>query len=329
MSLTRNTGISVHSPNCKRTREDWLRISLSGYPFFVCNKTDLQLHQMTFSGDGGGCQLRLGEPQFHDIPHAASFRQDVQLYSGWSRHARHLRRVAQHRQSRAALVGRTATHVARAPEGLHQSFPASSPTDTRGLSGEPSNCLFEIIHMRENELRGLLAAHRATRSDRRYHGDVQLRSDGNRKGNEGDVRVHVPRSGERICVLIWRKHFICAPGSAYWKRLVNANSLTQSWITDMSTGMQNDADEKQEGPICAFFSNIICWCRSAVLVQREVFRRNCVNLKNGNLQHQSGILWKTRLFKCLVYIMCAFTAAAKFRHRMSGPWSSITYCIYS
>ena len=55
-------------------------------------------------GDGVRSQLRVGEPLQHDLPGAAGLPEAVRPAGGRPRHARRLRRLAQHRQGGVLLL---------------------------------------------------------------------------------------------------------------------------------------------------------------------------------------------------------------------------------
>ena len=67
---------------------------------------------------GRSGQLCLGQQEFDDFPVQASFCQAVPDESRRSGYARHIRRVAQHRQDRATLGGGKTKDTASAQEGM-------------------------------------------------------------------------------------------------------------------------------------------------------------------------------------------------------------------
>lgn len=109
-------------------------------------------------------------------------------------HARHLRRVAQHRQGGGARGRRQAEDSAGPPEGLHPGVPPTPPAHPRRLPGESASRRRRLKVGPSSDWQPS-AAHRAAGADRRNHGNLQLRPDGDRAGHDGDVRHHLPRSG--------------------------------------------------------------------------------------------------------------------------------------
>lgn len=127
--------------------------------------------------------------------------QSVHDDAGRPGHARHLRRVPQHRQGGGAHGGRQAEDAAASPQRLHASFPPPPPPDPRGLPGtsprpegthaSPLNVGSRILTISSS----ILSAHRSARADWRNHGNLQLRPNGNGARHDGNLRHHLPRSG--------------------------------------------------------------------------------------------------------------------------------------
>ncbi|XP_061618650.1 RNA-splicing ligase RtcB homolog isoform X2 [Phyllopteryx taeniolatus] len=107
--------------------------------------------------------------------------QSVRQHAGRPGHARHLRRVAQHRQSGGAHGGRAPAHPAGPPQRLHAGLPPAPPAHPRRLPVDgPAG------------------------SDRGNHGHVQLRPDRHRARHDPHLRDHLPRSGRRLRLALTR-----------------------------------------------------------------------------------------------------------------------------
>ncbi|XP_061618651.1 RNA-splicing ligase RtcB homolog isoform X3 [Phyllopteryx taeniolatus] len=132
-------------------------------------------------GNGGRRELRLGQPLVHDLPQQTGLLQSVRQHAGRPGHARHLRRVAQHRQSGGAHGGRAPAHPAGPPQRLHAGLPPAPPAHPRRLPVDgPAG------------------------SDRGNHGHVQLRPDRHRARHDPHLRDHLPRSGRRLRLALTR-----------------------------------------------------------------------------------------------------------------------------